>query len=54
LNIDELDLTKYLEKLNLDSESIHKDWGTAGIKPGLQIWRIENFKVVPWPEDQYG
>ncbi|KAL6628879.1 hypothetical protein U3516DRAFT_535262 [Neocallimastix sp. 'constans'] len=21
---------------------------------GLKIWRIENFKVVPWPLDQYG
>jgi len=54
LNIDELDLSKYLDKLSLDSESIHKDWGNAGVKEGLQIWRIENFQVVPWPEEQYG
>ncbi|CAF1060603.1 unnamed protein product [Rotaria magnacalcarata] len=23
-------------------------------KPGLEIWRIENFNVKPWPKDQYG
>jgi len=54
LNINELDLSKYLEKLNLDSEAVHKEWDKAGVKPGLQIWRIENFKVVPWPEEEYG
>ncbi|ORX45445.1 actin depolymerizing protein [Piromyces finnis] len=54
LNIDELDLSKYLEKLNLDSDDVKKDWGNAGSKVGLKIWRIENFKVVPWPENDYG
>jgi len=29
-------------------------WATAGKEPGLQIWRIENFKVVAWPKDKYG
>jgi len=29
-------------------------WEGAGIKPGLQVWRIEEFQVVPWPEDRYG
>lgn len=54
LNIDELDLTKYLEKLNLNSDEVKKDWGNAGSQIGLKIWRIENFKVVPWPEQNYG
>jgi len=31
-----------------------KAWRTAGQKPGLQIWRIEQFKVKAWPSNQYG
>ncbi|XP_065183499.1 gelsolin, cytoplasmic-like [Sycon ciliatum] len=26
----------------------------VGQKPGLQIWRIEDMKVVQWPQDRYG
>jgi len=26
----------------------------AGIKPGVQVWRIENKQVKPWPEKDYG
>ncbi len=29
-------------------------WDGAGQAPGLDIWRIEKFNVVPWPKDQYG
>jgi len=29
-------------------------WDNAGKKVGLQIWRIEKFKVKAWPTDQYG
>ncbi|XP_076447803.1 gelsolin-like protein 1 [Babylonia areolata] len=29
-------------------------WKNAGKKPGLQIWRINKFKVEPWPTTQYG
>ena len=54
LNIDELDVTKYLDKLSLDSDEMHTEWDSAGKEIGLQIWRIENFKVVPWPKEEYG
>lgn len=23
-------------------------------RPGLKVWRIEQFKVVPWPQEKYG
>lgn len=26
----------------------------AGAEKGLQIWRVENFRVVPWPKNRYG
>jgi len=29
-------------------------WEGAGKAVGLQIWRIEKFKVVHWPKEQYG
>jgi len=29
-------------------------WSGAGASPGLKIWRIEKFAVVPWPEEQFG
>ncbi|KAF5314971.1 hypothetical protein D9619_007149 [Psilocybe cf. subviscida] len=29
-------------------------WQEAGQDVGLQIWRIEDFHVVPWPKERYG
>jgi gelsolin len=31
-----------------------EQWRIAGKEAGLQIWRIEKFRVVPWPKEQYG
>jgi gelsolin len=29
-------------------------WKGVGLEPGLWVWRIESFKVVPWPKEKYG
>lgn len=29
-------------------------WQGSGQQPGVQIWRIEQFEVKPWPEEEYG
>jgi len=29
-------------------------WKGAGTQVGLEVWRIENFQVVPWPKEMYG
>jgi gelsolin len=31
-----------------------EEWKGCGRKVGLEIWRIEKLKVIPWPKDQYG
>jgi len=38
------------------SEAAHseKAWEGCGQTPGLEIWRIEKFQVVPLPREQYG
>uniref|UniRef100_A0A673CKR0 Gelsolin n=1 Tax=Sphaeramia orbicularis TaxID=375764 RepID=A0A673CKR0_9TELE len=32
----------------------HPEFDRAGQKPGLQVWRVENFDLVPVPENLYG
>jgi len=29
-------------------------WQHAGKAVGIEIWRVEKFKIVAWPKDQYG
>jgi gelsolin len=28
--------------------------GSVGVEPGMYVWRVEDFQVVPWPKAQYG
>lgn len=32
----------------------HPEFERAGQKQGLQVWRVENFDLVPVPENLYG
>lgn len=32
----------------------HPEFERAGQNPGLQVWRVENFDLVPIPENLYG
>eukprot|EP00343_Euplotes_focardii_P009527 CAMPEP_0205826458 /NCGR_PEP_ID=MMETSP0206-20130828/28688_1 /ASSEMBLY_ACC=CAM_ASM_000279 /TAXON_ID=36767 /ORGANISM="Euplotes focardii, Strain TN1" /LENGTH=474 /DNA_ID=CAMNT_0053126395 /DNA_START=26 /DNA_END=1450 /DNA_ORIENTATION=+ len=42
---------KAVRKAAADTEAA---WEGAGQKPGVEIWRIEKFKVVHWPKADYG
>lgn len=42
------------KKVKKDSASTETAWKGAGQKEGLKIWRIVNFKVTDWPQNQYG
>jgi len=39
---------------NKAAAEIAKTWKNAGSRVGLEVWRIENFKVVPQPKSTYG
>jgi len=40
--------------LRLAAAQTAEEWKGAGQKEGIEIWRIEKMKVVPWPKNQYG
>lgn len=43
-------------KVKYQSAATEPAWnnGVVGIEPGLYVWRIEDFEVVPWPREKYG
>jgi gelsolin len=38
----------------LNAAKTEAAWEGAGKVVGIQIWRIEKFKVIAWPKEQYG
>ena len=45
------DIEKKCKEAAADGEP---QWKGAGAKVGLQVWRIEQFRVRPWPAKKYG
>jgi len=45
------DLEKKIKQAASQGEAA---WKGCGQKEGLEIWRIEKFKIVAWPKAQYG
>ncbi|KAI1412685.1 putative actin-binding protein Fragmin [Hypoxylon sp. FL1857] len=46
--------TELDHKVKYNSAATEPAWQEVGQAPGLYIWRIEDFEVVPWPKDRYG
>jgi len=42
------------KKVKLEASQHEEAWKGAGVAPGLQIWRIEQFKIKAWPKNSYG
>jgi len=45
------ELEKKVKKAAAETEDA---WKGVGKQVGMWIWRIEKFKVVPWPKEHYG
>jgi len=58
IKIEDSNIANYGSKDHKDlkaaSAKTEEAWKGAGQKPGTEIWRIEKFKVVAWPKEQYG
>ena len=44
----------YEKALRMQRAEAEPEWKKIQKSPGLYIWRIEKFKVVPWPKADYG
>eukprot|EP00158_Paraphelidium_tribonemae_P008147 Partr_v1_DN28494_c1_g1_i2_m41271 putative gelsolin len=42
------------KNVRLNASKGEAAWQGIGTKIGIEIWRIEKFKVVAWPKEQYG
>lgn len=42
------------KKIREEAAKTEQAWKGAGDKVGVEIWRIEQFRIVPWPKDHYG
>ena len=42
------------KKVKLAAAKTEKAWDGVGKEEGMRVWRIESFKVVEWPKEQYG
>ena len=42
------------KQMRQDAAKKEKAWEKAGDSVGVQVWRIEKFKVKHWPKDRYG
>lgn len=45
------DTEKQVKKESAEAEPA---WAGAGAAPGLKIWRVVNFEIQDWPEEDYG
>lgn len=41
-------------RVKYNSAATEPAWSEVGQGPGLFVWRIEEFEVVPWPKSKYG
>ena len=42
------------KQMRTDAAAKEEAWQGVGKECGISIWRIEKFKVVAWPKEQYG
>ena len=43
-----------MTQVKKESAESEPAWNGAGQAVGIQIWRINKFKVEAWPKEQYG